>query len=921
MELIALRYTFTGVDGYGKPFGEPLRVCETNERGEEGSFGAEGIWRTTTHDRGEESGHRSKAFFQLCFRITGEGREGCKVALIAPDKTIPLYYDEENDLWYQRTKYDNDSRPVVDTESGVNFISTAGVFTVSVIKADGRPVISKRVVVSPSLIDDEGYKTMLDRLISINENLIISGSSYVGAGKNARPYRDSHKVGEWDHELWNDLKPQLEAIMKIPPELLRKEYISMPAEKNRHYDSRVMRSIGRSVGRIEGISFIGDNDTYENRAIRFILSRLGGRKERSVREVGDIAWRIHDDVADTFDQADADVLDKKIAITGEHDTSAMQHFYLRINPVKAIDMKVKVSLSYYPQNGMILIESNRIDGTQWPFCNPSDESTPIKIKLETLSADTALKFLDWIFRIFQTIELSNAGDKRHDIVIHGVKKSLISNCLKLTDFIPDDDLVSFFDDSELASGSVLLKDFYRKAMEISQKYGSDNLTIHNNSEQNKDYFDIICYIAGRKQRYAHLADEAEADKRYNSVIMEMREMLNEKWFRGITQLSHLELPLKLTPKFSFNRYYRAVYELLQSYIGLHPLLTTDLDLNAIGLKETCRIYEYWVFCEILQRFTNLGFVITDDAAVTIRNKFAEFIASDSKPEGFMVPLSRKYELDGVKKSVDILLGYNMMIGEADYKKGGHLTPDVFIRVTHNDKKAYNWYFLDMKYKRYSRNSTDRFNDLDSEVLNVAKGKYIDKIGSKNFTKIFCERMHAVDPELWDTDFRNNINGAYLIVAQIEESEEEIAENDRLGGGVKEIKHKYGAIEFNPGHENELTTLIELIFEYKENEEELENYGDGTHNRPDTLCLCWDSSVDHRGLALPDVEVRGTSGKYFKFYVTCPCGAMRFENHCKDCHQGILKRDEGNYHKRNNKHNSGNKLWKWNYICPECGEKL
>lgn len=416
MELIALRYTFSGMNDYGKPYGVPLCVDETHDSDElnkviSGTIEteADGFWEIKTHDRGKDEGRCSKTFFQLCFRLVGADIEGCTIAITTPSKTIPLYYDEENDLWYQRTMFDNDGRPVIDTESGVYLISTAGVFKVSVRKANGKAVITKRIAVYPNLIDEVGYKKMLDRLLAINEKLIIS-NSYVGIGKNSRPDDPDGRYdsgGEWDIRLWNELKPQLDTVMRIPPDLLRKEYSRMRIEKNRQYDSRVMRSICRNGGhgRVDGISFVGDNDTYENRAIRFILSRLGEQEEKKETKIDAalIDESIKDDVKNTFNSFDTKVLDDKLAIYDRHDRPGTSGTF-RINTVRCATREVKAKLSYNFQNKEIRVESGDRNDSLFPLCKPDDEDHPYRIILETESADTALKFLDWLFGVFQSMK-------------------------------------------------------------------------------------------------------------------------------------------------------------------------------------------------------------------------------------------------------------------------------------------------------------------------------------------------------------------------------------------------------------------------------------------------------------------------------------------------------------------------------------
>ena len=889
---------FVGKNDFGRPSGTPLPVNERQEAvhadgesGTDGTFEFEVYDRMEirTHDRGDDPERQSKAFYHICFRLdeVSADEKSRYVVELVPDRGKPLEYDAENDLWYQRTMFGDDGRPVADDLNHGDSITTAGLLCVNVRKRNGRKIIiSKKIEVLPSLIDKAGYKTMLDRLLSINERLIVSGDSQVGIGNSEKSSKSGDSTEEWDYELWDKLKAQLGVIMKTPPDLLRKRYERVPKERNRHFDSRVMRSICKNEGSrsIDGVAFVGDNDTYENRAIKFILSRLSRRQPYTYTDDTDIEASIREDVGDSF----YNELQKPMHICDTFTISTRKNGTLYIRSEGQENIRVKVAY----KDSLITVSTQ-----SEPFMS---RNCFYDLELKTAYANVALNFLEWIVRICYDIrrKVVPKGATLTDLGKVPIKPNPYKNELTFDGRADISPITASWDAGIRADTPgkwnyfMTFEMFWKNVSEINKKYAGI-------IEIDYYKYDYVCIALGRQDLYNRRKDERQKKRRFNDALEEMNDALSTKWFRDVTDLPRIELPLRRTPKFLFNKYYSAVYELLQEYLSIHPLITTDFEENSFGLKETWQIYEYWVFCEILQRFHNLGFKAEKDGINKIKESFTSFVHSNVRPEGFSVSLTRKYVVNDEEKSVDILLGYNVFIGKKE--NGLYLTPDVFIRVTHED--AYHWYFIDMKYKKYHADGDKSigYPELDDEVRNVAVDKYITKMSGIDFDNIES-----------DGKKENLILGSYLIAARIDEKKKEIAANDRLNGGNK-VDHKFGAIEFRPGYEEELTTLIQLIFEYKENEKFLDNYGFQWNKRPDSLYLCWNSSVDHNCLPNPRIDIK-SAGNGVKYNVICECGAMRFENHCKGKSHGILKHDRGEYHKREENE-------RWNFVCPKCGGSL
>lgn len=385
---------------------------------------------------------------------------------------------------------------------------------------------------------------------------------------------------------------------------------------------------------------------------------------------------------------------------------------------------------------------------------------------------------------------------------------------------------------------------------------------------------------------------------YNQIRNEILSVLKGKWFAQIGTIPNLGSLIKATPKFYFNKYYNSIYKIMIQYLANHPLLTGDYENKIKGVKETWQIYEYWVLHEILNRFMNLNFKISYSNK-SIREYLTKLIQSNEVKDGFSISLERK--IDAYNK-VEVLFGYNCQIG----KNNGYYKPDYFIRITHAD--SYHWYFLDAKYKNYHKNDVEcSFStNIEREIKNVAINKYIIGMMEKE-----C------------LDKKDIIKGAYLITANIAGEDNNmdypLSCYDRLYGSTSldsmpSGKHRYGAIKLTPSYGDELTTLLELIFEYKE-AEAVTDFGKES-GRPVHLNLCWNSTFDHKNIEPPKIYSYKTGGNNYKFKVSCQCGAERYETNCGGSVKHILiKHRKNGYHHRYWNHI---KL-RWDYQCPICGK--
>ena len=429
---------------------------------------------------------------------------------------------------------------------------------------------------------------------------------------------------------------------------------------------------------------------------------------------------------------------------------------------------------------------------------------------------------------------------------------------------------------------------------------------------------ISCSGLDRYRIYKEIEEEVRKNEEYLSAInrlfqsrTNLVELLDDEWFSGIYDIPHLS-EIRLTPKFAGNNLYSAIYKILTENYVAKPFFSASFDVNAIGIRPTQQVYEYWVFYKLLSALLKLGFVL--DEKGELKEHFSHFTRKDQ-----LKPLKLKLYREAGGRRIDLEFGYNVTFraAESSSQEISSRTPDYYLRIISGNHS--HWYFLDAKYKDFISDGDIESNNVwyASEVFAVSVKKYI-----RDMTRIFIS-----NPEYNSTG--EDIRGSYVIMAHIEEDNDtDISSSDRLFGNDNRIcnfinrhksmkkeyelyaqaglskvpRHRYGAIELVPDNEQELMVLYQLIFEYLEtdNNKEHPNFN-----------WCWRCSFT-------DIEKKplSTMGNNIKYYTTCPsCGDFKVITNCTGSRGRhlLVKHEIGNYHR--------SKGSNWSFVCPVCGDKL
>ncbi|MBR1709129.1 MAG: hypothetical protein IJ719_09910 [Clostridia bacterium] len=1027
MEIKAYRVRFKGKESLGVPLkSDPLLDVMLVKEEPDAYITDEYVgFAVSTHDRGDAAQASTEGgYYQIAFRIMYEATElemgGLKPddleLVLDKDHGNPLIFNLQMNLWYQQTFYKADGRPLTknDIESNreyekkyaqelrfVDSITTAGVFSVYLrSKIDSAVIFCKRkVYVLPSLLNAEQYKHMLGRLLAIHERLVISTESAVGIG-GRDPQQRIHQFGnpQYDAELWQRLKPDIQAIMHMPAIAQEKSYCRLPYNKLRRFDSRVMRSFIRSGGQwAEGVVYTDDHDTQENRIIKRILQRFSSTvlpsKCETRFEEAEIDRRILKELSDQFTpdalswykraqqqitapsvereyQSRFSVSQGKFQGTG-YQNGRKKRIYFNYNPYNSMfEIRTNPPEKWNPEKGSMTIH----DFTYYPL---SDSEHPCGLCLSTEDFSTALEIILILSKLHEAEKSSNLQQNQIDITYYG-RYSLTTQSdyygygcgpdVTDVDVITIDGVTScrFLGDNSQRRQVLSLFDLYREILNSNAlKYMAK-----------VPEMEIVEFVLSRRAYYTKINTRIDNANMAVSANYDIQNTLSDPWFAAITPVRNLHF--EQTPLFIYNTHYRSIYNILHEIVQYHPLLISDFEENLFGVHETHLIYEYWVFYELLNRFLNLGFVFdenTKQVNMQLRHLFVDYLLRNLMPEGFTICLHRNIaKLDdfgapsGEIDTIEIMVGFNCVFGDqkapAQRKYDKYLTPDFFVRVTRED--GYHWYFFDAKYEMYTEEMlykrVERGKRKNS-IADVCVDKYISKMHERGFIEEFSNFHSKKFPTCWKSEFlhKHYIEGSYLIIAQYQhEPNEQIAAKDRLCGDLsrniisERPMHRYGSIVFRPGKEDEMTSLLQMIFEYKEgallvhcgkpvfgkgkarnrldifyNDSDLSNTVAMIHvkqkisQRPLTLFACWDSSYEHGPSPNANITISPqlTKGGRYKYYVSCDCGARRYENYCvgRNCRREIIKHSSGNFHYRRTASGSG--VDRWNFVCTFCGKDI
>lgn len=912
----------TGKYRYSKPTSDMLEA-EFDERRQ--------AYKIKTHDRGDNA--EPGPYYQVAFRIEDPSPYSYADLELRLDSTVyrnndgqikndlycaPKLRNTPNNLWYQQSRYEFDKkeqqwRIVGDTKKSslsVDCITTSGVFKPIVIR-NGKVLDNidlPWIYVLPSSVTLQDYQNMLSDLINLHDSIIRKDDATVGIGKLIAVETDTERMRK-EFAVTEKLGKAIKEIIESPSELQGKEYTRMPIRKIHHYDSRVMREYIRHgmSGKVLGISYYEDHDTYENRIIKFMLKKIQA-VNRFIQKKAEV---------DDSDKAIQEELGKRLKV-------------IEKKPEVFTPSTITFDFCYNapPLNYPFSVEVTDC-GVQMPWKSHAPFSAGktkfIKLSLRAKSNEEVL------FYLTKLDELFSGKSKNHFKVSCSVVGAQIEKHEK-TDVrvLTIENITSINGQKFEKSKPTISEGKYRNELQkLCKKNGifsmntSCNLGVISQEKQSSIQISSDERKKMEEEIRAKLARKSKNVKAYNKLweqTASLAKLLNEQatWFADVSDLLELT-EIRPTAKFRMNKNYQIVYQCLTEMMADHAVLSSEFDINAFGVIKTECVYEYWVFYRLLYQLQTIGFCIDETSRKDLISHCRDFAQGKaSKVSGFSINALRTlYDDKGEASDIHIEVGYEKSFEGKD-AAGKRLLrkPDYYLCITKDASK--HWYFMDAKYKCFSKDGQGKVSYLQ-EIYDVALSKYM-----ADMTQIFntSDEFRCISQE---------ICGSYIIMADVDDLPSELSDNNRLFGGPESILksqiidqknkqlpnelvdsreinnhpfpvHRYGAICLTPSHVDELQSLLELIFEYIE-----------TEKKDDHIYLehCW-SCKNPKYVRREEKEISPGNKKY---YFTCPvCSAFRVDNHCAVCGKAIIKHTTRNYHLLDCSVANP----QWAFLCPNCG---
>lgn len=830
---------------------------------------------TRTHFRGKD-----KKFYSPAFKIFLDDGE-------TDDYTLAYSADEDNKNFFHRAGnffYDPSTGKELD-EASVGAINP-GVTYIHILK-DGKPYgRPRRLLILPSSMSLEEYKTMVKDLIFIQRELVQNSKSKSSLSESFKPLCDANNWGAVLEHLKKHIAELTIIMQRIDAHprygLRRIQKFSRPANI-RHFDEKILRQYcqfpSKEKYRVsdEEISF----NIFENRLLKkklkYLKSFIKSKDSRQQKIYGVTESNIFYKIAQYL-KVNSDLPREEL----------ISQWQERKNNEEKIHVDYESNIKKWQTEFENLWLEN--------FSIPEPSERRIFIKCHKISISKEKLLLEWLYKFEEKTAY-------FEIEINGVNRRFYLNTLRLSaSKIPQriafwsaiSKLTSLQEINEISiigKISMTSKDEVNVESISYMSLNGKQIVVDRNFIDSKD-FELFQeeYVTVRLERKyeGHLQNyqqiislesqfylnesHKQTDSALDDVVKNLNKCLALDFFKKVDDANE---KWRMTQIFTNEpNYHRA-------YIKLHELdeifdFSFEVGENKILNEKTDKIYEYWVLAKILEfLIVKQGWQTVDGENNHIkifRNFFSDFnpnLKFQNRP-----PIRLKHV---VKNSsvMDLEIFYDTQIkfslGAQSDKR-----PDFLFKVTLGDDTKF--FILDAKYRNYSDMSSWYWREKD--LKGVCEKKYIAELKEECGVEISAALIVHTDKSRSENDTK--ILGKYVQFNGLKNSYQQIG-SFYLLPQVEE-----GGI-VNQSDEN-LTAFFQMIFEYYMDEWE----------------ICWQCGSEN--VQRTTLTTEGNNKKYH--YQCSDCGAFWVKNHCKNNHHKIIKHFV-NYHEE--------KGGRWLVTCPICGD--
>lgn len=848
-----------------------------------------GLWTVYTHYR------YNNKFYQLAFKPELEENENIEDYNVFirtkeddEEKSEILRYVEEHNLFFDSDKYIN--KRGYQKVSKKNIFDTAGYIDLRIKNLKTKNVQTIPIRALPSSIDYEDYIEMIEELISIREDIVISDGSKVGIGRQWQIKRDNFA------ECINNIYDHIIQINNKPGSKLSLESINLPYNKitNLKPNTIIEKSLYPYKNKYKTTVSREDLNIYENQIIKYSLIQIKKKIEKFKADLYR-KFNYNDKYLEQVKSNIVDLYGKDLESKKTEFGTIIQQKEDKINKIitnlsnKEIYSRDSIEVNFELYSNLGKLDE---DTSIWEklYYNERNNTFTFKFK-STYHEDHKPKMYDFDTRnrVYCYREGNNGNIRYEKFEIQKIEFEINVKDIRKIIFIHeslnnrDNNRFIFHIRGRVKNnGSVYCEDLIKingnpvpeYSVEIIKKFiESYNI----NDENEKEKLGFINCIENKTVDLKQAQKELETDKILNQTIDKIDKLLDLNIFKNIEEKKDILKPTQLfINDFSYNKVFRELKKLNEkvSFLdGISP--------DMYFLKTTADIYENWCLYKIVSiLISDLGWkLINKDDVLKDMDALLKHAGRSDKPS---VTIKLEHTIyNGEILSLDLIYEGKIYYYDNEQSKKRYKTPDyqfVFKSKTMGEKRVY----LDAKYRNYEEQGIAV---ALKDINEVAIGKYYIPFKHSKNAPVASFIVHSHKGEEFEC-----FGGTHIIKdAEIQEVK---TYNKLLEKEVKD-KHRFGAFFMLPSYSFNLNRFLRMILEY--------HFG--------MYYICWNCGE------VEDIkkEQKRTQAGKIKYHYTCnKCNEFWVKNHCREDTDHRLIKHVDNYHSVNKDKNDP-----WYVICPEC----
>lgn len=826
---------------------------------------------------------------------------------LSKDKQLTeMFIDKEQGYIYEKPYFKSSKK--YDFKNEMEFvpsgIKNSGAFYIVGLDKNNREVYkSPRIYVKPSSISDENYRTMVEDIIMISEDLIMNSKSKLGL-------RDEKSFSiEKIEEFIKNVEYVLKRLNKNPSTELIRDWEYRPINSIKRFDTKTLIDYLRNPSKNKYLvaTTKESKNTYENSVIKYYLERLdakvaelkefNNRKEKEkydaylynqfdyLRKKDFNVDRVKEEINQTKDRIKkinekVDEIIKQDSIETNAAVCNKELLYVKL----WIEINRKPSVIRFNEhlNSTNLKSSYNDDINKWDielleYQYSTDGKKYQSVKPNSLKINKLELRNNSIGKnIFLVRSLSDISNIGRTIKIFGIC-TVNNNRQEIgEDIFGSPNSNSIYNNYEFNLVDIIeIKDQKcpNYSLEEKKEFVINNTILGKELENNEEYLGFLNSIELSLVNYKDMMSKIQCNYlRWEKCSEAIGNLLNLEFLRSVESKVHNIRPTQIfTNDANYSIIWKNIVQLREDILWLDEDLGDDINLL---LADTQCIFEVWSLFKMVSLLVDLQgweLIDTDISASILKN-----LQEKGKLEGAIFKLRHKISRGNGEKLVDqkeiyisLDIEYN---GNFKDNRGITLRPDYRL-VFNNNINVY----LDAKYKNYDEQP---FDELKNDIVGVAIEKYINRFKNTINSAEASFIVHSHD----SNNKYVNLGGYY---------DKKIASDlGLINTEYIPANHRFGYFPLLPNNVHYFLDFMKMIMEYK-----LGYY-----------FTCWNCGESRHEKI--QITTKLTMSNYEKYHCECrTCNEFWVKTHCiTDGRHDIIKHVH-NYHTLN----SNDKWW---VKCPQ-----